>query len=294
MNDLSPYDRKALKEIRQYTDKSSNFMNKIGNHPIVRKIGTSVDNAKTFAQNTSVGKATINVAFQATEVMNTAVKGVVDLLNDAASVSIVTQLIHKDFVSHGHPISSTDDISRLSLEQIDKVIRYLDLKYKFAAAGEGALAGFAGLPGIAADIPLLLLINMRGIATYSYYYGFDITLSSNRTFALEVLGYGFSVTETSKQAFLANIRKITVELAKGKTWNELEKYLLVSTSKQIAEIIGERLTKEKLGQVLPYVGSFVGGGVNAYSTGRVLRSAFYLYRQRFLVEKYGPDILMTD
>jgi hypothetical protein len=38
-------------------------------------------------------------------------------------------------------------------------------------------------------------------------------------------------------------------------------------------------------------GAFVGGGFNAYYTTRVCEAAYHLYRERLLLEKYGPDVL---
>jgi hypothetical protein len=35
----------------------------------------------------------------------------------------------------------------------------------------------------------------------------------------------------------------------------------------------------------------VGGGFNAYYTSNVCDNAFYLYRERFLAEKYGENII---
>lgn len=33
----------------------------------------------------------------------------------------------------------------------------------------------------------------------------------------------------------------------------------------------------------------IGGGFNAYYTNKVCNASFYLYRERFLAEKYGVD-----
>lgn len=39
------------------------------------------------------------------------------------------------------------------------------------------------------------------------------------------------------------------------------------------------------------MGAAVGGGFNAYYTARVCDAAYYLYRERFLAEKYGPEVI---
>ena len=38
-------------------------------------------------------------------------------------------------------------------------------------------------------------------------------------------------------------------------------------------------------------GAAIGGGFNAYFTAKVCDAARYLYRERFLAEKYGPGVI---
>ena len=55
--------------------------------------------------------------------------------------------------------------------------------------------------------------------------------------------------------------------------------------------VGVRLTKAKLAQVVPAVGAVVGSGFHACYTARVCDAAYCLYRERFLAEKYGDDVI---
>jgi len=43
--------------------------------------------------------------------------------------------------------------------------------------------------------------------------------------------------------------------------------------------------------VLPIAGAVMGGGFNAYFTTKVCVAAYFLYRERFLAAKYGPEII---
>ena len=60
---------------------------------------------------------------------------------------------------------------------------------------------------------------------------------------------------------------------------------------EIAKALGIRLTKAKLAQMIPVMGAAIGGGYNAYFTSKVCETAWYLYRERFLAEKYGFEII---
>jgi hypothetical protein len=70
----------------------------------------------------------------------------------------------------------------------------------------------------------------------------------------------------------------------------MQRLLTVQIVKKIAEALGIRLTKAKLAQVLPVIGAVVGGGFNAWFLAEVTETASYVYRERFLMEKYGPQV----
>jgi hypothetical protein len=55
--------------------------------------------------------------------------------------------------------------------------------------------------------------------------------------------------------------------------------------------LGVRLTQAKLAQALPITGAVVGGSFNAYYSSKVCDTAHFLYRERFLHHKYGPELL---
>ena len=84
---------------------------------------------------------------------------------------------------------------------------------------------------------------------------------------------------------------IARDVALKKTWKDLEKHAFVKVVQKIAEALTIRLTKAKLAQVIPVAGAAIGGGFNAYYTNKVCDAAFYLYRERFLASKYGPEII---
>ena len=94
-----------------------------------------------------------------------------------------------------------------------------------------------------------------------------------------------------RKAGHAEIKKIAEEVAKKRTWKQLEEHAFVQVIQQIAKALGIRLTKAKLAQILPAAGAAVGGGFNAYFTSKVCDAAYYLYRERFLAAKYGAEVI---
>jgi len=86
------------------------------------------------------------------------------------------------------------------------------------------------------------------------------------------------------------LAKLSSLLAKKATWAELEKVSVVELVKKVAESLGTRLTKQKLGQVVPVIGAAVGAGVNLWYVANIAEASYLLYRERFLVTKHGAEV----
>ncbi len=225
-------------------------------------------------------------------VIEKAIGGLVGLLNDAAHWTASPEAIYKWYRNSGSEhIKEPKDVFSLDLEEIDKAIGRLEAKYKTIATTEGGGAGYVGLPGIPADIISLIALNQRAIAEYATYCGFDINSQQERLFALNVLALASSPKDAAKQVAMAQLVRIAQDAAKKKTWNHLEQKAFVKVIRIIARSLGVRLTKAKLAQIVPVAGAVVGAGFNAYYTDRVCNAAFFLYRERFLAEKYGSDVI---
>ena len=67
----------------------------------------------------------------------------------------------------------------------------------------------------------------------------------------------------------------------------------MDTLQEISKALGIRLTKAKLAQFVPIVAAFVGVSFNAFYTGKVSDTGYYLYRERFMAEKHRPDWTFT-
>lgn len=256
------------------------------------KIGWLGETMKTV--NWPLGKASalITKAPGVNWVIEKAIGGLVGLLNDFAHWTVNPEAIYKRYRNSGFKhIKEPKDIFSLDLEEIDRVIGWLDTKYKTIATVEGAGSGYVGLPGIPADIISLIALNQRAIAEYATYFGFDINSQQERLFALNVLALASSPKDVAKQVAMAQLVRIAQDAAKIKTWKNLEQKAFVKVIRIIARSLGVRLTKAKLAQIVPVAGAVVGAGFNAYYTNKVCDAAFFLYRERFLAEKYGSDII---
>lgn len=277
MNQITSYDENVLKEIHAWKNPELGWFGQA-----MKYINWPLDKAGDFILDVpGLG-----------EVITKSMQGLTGVCNDAAQWSVQTDLIFEEFRNSGHPeIKNESDISMLKLEDVDKVVGMLDAKYKGIAFTEGAALGAIGLPGIPPDVVALITLNLRAIGEYATYFGFNVNSQEERLFIMNVLGLASSPNDSSKTLAMAQLVKIAQEVAQKRTWKELEKHAFVKVIKQISKALGIRLTKAKLSQVIPVAGAAVGGGFNAYFTTKVCDAAFYLYRERFLAQKYGPEVI---
>lgn len=227
-------------------------------------------------------------------IMNKSVTGLFSLVNDFSHKSVRPEAIYDEYRDNGHDhIYEPSNIFTLDLEHVDKVVGFLAAKYKTLAIGQGAGCGYAGAPGIPVDIVALTALNLRSLGEYATYYGFDIRSQEERLFALKILQLSSSPTDGSKQVAMAQLVRLSKELARNRTWKQLETSSFVAVIQAICKSLGIRLTKAKMADLIPYISTLIGAGFNVYYTNKVCDSAFYLYRERFLAKKYGPEIITS-
>lgn len=273
---ISDYEKRALQEIHDWKDPNLTWWDQA-----MKTIQWPLSKAGDFVVSTpGLGPAIVK-----------AMKGLVSVVNDAAQWTVRTDAIHADFRKQGHDVRESQDIFSLDLKAVDEAIGRLDAKYKSWALAEGALTGATGAPGLVVNVPALLALNLRAIGEYATYCGFELSSQRERLFAMNIMAEASSPGDEAKVAAMAQLVRIAHDVAKKKTWKELEKQAFVVLMQRLARTLGVRLTKAKLAQVIPAAGAAVGGGFDAYFTSRVCDTAYHLYRERFLAEKYGPETI---
>lgn len=219
-----------------------------------------------------------------------AMEGWMSALHDMSDKFVRKEALVKEVASDSEVtkanlrVEKIEDLRRVPLEILDKISLASLRGGKVLAGGEGVLAGLAGFVGMAVDIPSLMSINLRFINQIANTYGFDIMASEEeRLFAFSVLGAS-NTSQAAKATFLKQLNEIAVAVAQRKTWKHLNKSIIVQLLQQIAKIVGIRLTKKKLTQVVPILGSLAAGGSNYKFTHDNLVAARMMYRKRWLIE----------
>ena len=277
---LSEYEERALAQIHAWKNPNQTWFDTAMvyvNKPLAL-VGQAVDKIPGFS-----------------ETCSKAASGIFGLVNDFSQWSVSPSAALRELsVRASQNLSQLDQVCLLDLEVVDRAIGWLDTKYEGIALVQGAAAGGAAtvspalaLATIPADLIALITLNLRAIGEYGSYCGFDMSTQEERLFALNVLALASSTTDSGKQAALSHLVKIAQDTARKKSWEHLEKSIFVKAVQSIAEALGINLTKAKLANVIPVAGAAISGGFNAYYTDKVCKSAFYLYRERFLASKSG-------
>lgn len=220
-------------------------------------------------------------------------QGVLEVAMDAGSWAVPEERIFKAYAGRGYEITTIDEIrTTVRLEDRDRVAAGLAKWYRVQAGTEGAGAGLGGLGGpavgagaLVADVAFITAWACRAAAHHAAVYGYRTETPVERMMAMQVLTGATSPTDASKQATLAELIKLSKQIAQKKTWEELEKNAFVKVLREAAEKLGLRLTKAKLGQIVAIVGVVIGGGYNAWYISRVCEWAYFTYRSHYLEDK---------
>jgi hypothetical protein len=242
-----------------------------------------------------------------------AVEGLYGMVADTAAQSVSQSKVLSAYRDAHLTANDLDDIQKLDLRDVDKVTPRLGYRYALTLAGEGAVAGAAAgggtvaaaaggvagagagaVPGVAvtvglltADITVLLLGSTRVVAHHAVYHGYDPKEPGERAFMLGVMSASLMRGQAAKTAAFADLHKLVGLLARNATWETLGRDPFVRLSRRMFGKLGERMTKKKLGMALPVAGAVIGGGLNYRYVRDVADHAYWLYRERFLMDKYG-------
>jgi hypothetical protein len=270
------YERRALEEIGQLKNPDPSRLGSAldaVHKPIAAVVGTALDN--------KLG-----------ETVSRGVQGLMDTVNERASWSVRNEVIYEQFRSGGYAVHQGRDIHRLELRQVDQTLGRLAAKSEALAFAEGAGTGVFGLAGTVLDVPALVGIALRAINEYATYYGFDPSTDDEKAFILMILAVVSAPTIEERRAAMTELTQLSILLAEGETRRESRRLLSMQLVTKVANTLASRLVKAKMAQAIPIVGAGIAAAFNAWFARTVTETAFQLYRERFLIEKRGPGVVV--
>jgi hypothetical protein len=154
-------------------------------------------------------------------------------------------------------------------------------------AGAGAAPGAAlVVTAMAADSAAVLFAAARVIFHTAAYYGYDVDRPEERLRALGVFNYATASGQAAKNKAYLEVEKLAGMIVRNATWKHLDQNVITKIVRRIFELLGIRITKQRLGAALPVIGIAIGATLNARTLSKTADAADLLYRQQFLCDKY--------
>ena len=232
------------------------------------------------------------------------------------------------YARKGHSVVHLDDIRKLDLRTIDDVASFGLARHAYsisaavegaavglavsggeavATAGAAATGGAAAAPGLATiatamgvDTAALLTACSGVVAQDALYYGYDPRDPAEEIFMMQVIGLGLATTASAKAAAYQQLATLTEGLARNASWHELDQQAFAKVAQEFAVKFSQKLTRKRLGQLVPVVGVGIGAALNWKMVSEIADAAYWAYRERFLYEKSGTvepfviDVDVTD
>lgn len=155
-------------------------------------------------------------------------------------------------------------------------------------AGAGAAPGTATvLSAMAADAAATVLASIRAIFHVAQYYGYDTNQPDERLRALGVLNLATATDAATKQMAYRELNKLANLIVRNATWATLDRNVMGRILRKVLQQQADRVTRQKLSNLVPVAGIVIGAGMNMRMLSRVTDTADWYYRERFLREKYG-------
>ncbi len=306
---MTPYDAKAWIQVQEWKQRQLTAK--------ARRLVPGVVRKQAAVAGAAVHRGALKVpgAQSFEDSFSQALEAVIRHGLDISAASVRTNAVLAAYRKAGFEVAEISDIRSLTLEVIDKVMPRLGLAYTSAALFEGIGTGLAVTGGelttplggpalvvgaLATDIATMLLGSLRMVAHIAVYYGFDAPGDPEELLkATAVLGVGAAVgSARSGMAAYEELSRVTQQLAQdGKMARFFDRNFGVGrkipdspVSDLIVKILarlGIPLTATNVEKLLPLVGVAFGAGKNTAFFRRVATSADRLYRERWLMERYG-------
>lgn len=303
---MSDYERKAwqalLAEAHQQTNPSTLFG--AWKHTIEAQASTAATKARIAINRVPGADAAIDVADAA---IVKAMEGLHTTLVERGLNSVKPAGVYQMFADEGVAVTSYDELRTLDLVVCDRSIPRRRERYIVLVVAEGVASSLAvtgaevsatvtggttlavAVSAVTVDVTTVMVGMGRIVALVAAHYGYDVRDPEEQVFAAGVIAYSAAGNSAEKAAALASLSRLTQQMMRRATWQQLQQHQLVTVIRRMFTSLGLRMTKRKLAQVVPIVGAVINGGLNARIAHQTFDRSQKAYRLRFLTEKYDQD-----
>jgi EcsC protein family len=211
---------------------------------------------------------------------------------------LARQTLFEERIFRDAGVKNIDDLRALNLRQLDALGESFHGWAIGYAVVQGGATGAAGLTGIAVDIPLLLTLTLRTVRGVGACYGYVSDDESEQHFVRGIIAAAGANSVAEKTAALLFLRELQVTLLR-QTFKSMAakaaeqivgKEAAIVALRNLARQLGVNLTKRKMLQGIPLIGSAVGALTNYTFIDDVAIAARRSYQQRWLGDRYPATI----
>jgi hypothetical protein len=176
-----------------------------------------------------------------------------------------------------------------NLRECDRLVTVQRIAYTTLAAGEGAVAGAAGIASLLVDIPLVVTGALRLIRQIGNLYDYRDDTDDERQFVFSVLAASGANSQHEKAQAIAMSSYLTNIISK-QTWKSMSQKtfgaeVAIMSVKRVAKQVSINITKRKALAAIPVIGALVGGSANVWFFTEVGRAAQFQYQKRWLQDR---------
>ncbi len=211
-----------------------------------------------------------------------AVSSFLSLLNDATKWTVDLSGILSEANKKGLNIQALEDLRQEPLETLDELSKGLFTQSTLSAALSGGGTGLGGIALIAADIPLLFVINLQLIQKIGAAYGFPMTGPEHGPIVLSIFNAAAANSREARSGALHEIGIAAASYASGGIYQGRVRGVLSDQSRHVPRELAKNLVGRKLLQTIPLAGAAVGAGVNYWFTRETAETSYMLFRSLYI------------
>lgn len=214
-----------------------------------------------------------------------AVEQFLSVLNDASKWTYDASDLLEEARKKGMDVAAAKNLRDQPIEQLDVLARGYFTENTMLAALSGGGTGLGGAVLIAADIPLLFMINFRLIQQIGAAYGFPMNGPEYRPIVLSIYNVAASNERDARHAALREISVAAAAFANEIAYKGRVKDTFRDQNRHIPREIAKNIVGRKVLQAIPLAGAAVGAGINYWFTSETAQTAYMLFRALYLEYK---------
>lgn len=220
-----------------------------------------------------------------------------NLVNDWAVELNSPASVEKLARKQGMDLDSFADLRHQELKFCDRLLNRNTLTWRSAGAFEGGAMGLlamvpvAGIPlSLTADVLVIQVLSVAIASHVAYSYGFDAKDPGEQIFIQRLVSRSF-ITQAAKAKPLTEVARAAGAIKDRVNWSAKlreDHRLLAAIEKLLQQLgpAGSRVSVKTVAKVVPFLGAFIGAGVNSAVLGGVAADAKRYCQTRSLCEKY--------